>query len=153
MLLINVVYKLKGFMNIQYNYDEVNIMHKKVHQMIQISTILNIIVLIPVISVILLDLELVERAWGPNQASRQILVSIYIAILAASVALLFLKGHAKTSIAVTVFSMQIIYKTLTAIFVVNAFTNPVVLSNLAINIVHLTTLFVMFKHYPNLLNE
>lgn len=153
MLLINVVYKLKGFMNIQYNYDEVNIMHKKVHQMIQISTILNIIVLIPVISVILLDLELVERAWGPNQASRQILVSIYIAILAASVALLFLKGHAKTNIAVTVFSMQIIYKTLTAIFVVNAFTNPVVLSNLAINIVHLTTLFVMFKHYPNLLNE
>lgn len=128
-------------------------MHKKVHQMIQISTILNIIVLIPVISVILLDLELVERAWGPNQASRQILVSIYIAILAASVALLFLKGHAKTNIAVTVFSMQIIYKTLTAIFVVNAFTNPVVLSNLAINIVHLTTLFVMFKHYPNLLNE
>ena len=123
------------------------------HQMIQISTILNIIVLIPVISVILLDLELVERAWGPNQASRQILVSIYIAILAASVALLFLKGHAKTNIAVTVFSMQIIYKTLTAIFVVNAFTNPVVLSNLAINIVHLTTLFVMFKHYPNLLNE
>jgi hypothetical protein len=128
-------------------------MHKKVHQMIQISTILNInnVVLIPVISVILLDLEFVERAWGPNQASRQILVSIYIAILAASVALLFLKGHSKISIAVTVFPMQIIYKTLTAILVVNAFTNPVVLSNFAIKIVHVLTLFTVFKNYPDLL--
>jgi hypothetical protein len=34
-----------------------------------ISTVLNIVVLIPVISVILLDIDRVERFWGINQAS------------------------------------------------------------------------------------
>jgi hypothetical protein len=121
------------------------------HRMLTISTILNIVVLVPVISVILLDLVQVERVWGENQPSRQILVSIYIAILISTIALFFLKGQTKLIIAVTIFSMQIIYKTLTAVLVVNALSNPVVLSNLAINIVHLSTLFVIFKHYPTLL--
>lgn len=100
---------------------------------------------------ILLDLIQVERVWGENQPSRQILVSIYIAILISTIALFFLKGQTKLIIAVTIFSMQIMYKTLTAVLVVNALSNPVVLSNLAINIVHLSTLFVIFKHYPTLL--
>jgi hypothetical protein len=121
------------------------------NRMLSISTILNIVVLVPVISVILLDLVQVERVWGENQPSRQILVSIYIAILISTIALFFLKGQTKLIIAVTIFSMQIIYKTLTAVLVVNALSNPVVLSNLAINIVHLSTLFVIFKHYPTLL--
>jgi hypothetical protein len=121
------------------------------NRMLSISTILNIVVLVPVISVILLDLIQVERVWGENQPSRQILVSIYIAILISTLALFFLKGQTKLIIAVTIFSMQIMYKTLTAVLVVNALSNPVVLSNLAINIVHLSTLFVIFKHYPTLL--
>ena len=121
------------------------------NRMLNMSTMLNIIVLVPVISVILLDLVQVESVWGENQPSRQILVSIYIAILISTISLFFLKGQTKLIIAVTIFSMQIIYKTLTAVLVVNAFSNPVVLSNLAINIVHLSTLFTIFKKYPGLL--
>jgi hypothetical protein len=128
-------------------------MNSMVSRMLKISTILNIVVLIPVISVILLDLVQVERVWGPNQPSRQILVSLYLAILIASIALFFLKSKAQRLIAVTIFSMQVVYKTLTAIFVVNALTNPVVLSNLAINVVHLFTIYTIFKHHPNLLSE
>ena len=47
--------------------------------------------------------------------------------------------------------MQIIYKTLTAFLVFNALTNPVVLSNLAITIVHLLTIYTIFKENPDLL--
>ena len=127
-------------------------MKLNVKRMVTISTILNIVVLIAVISVILLDIDRVERFWGINQASRQILTSIYIAILVASIALFFLKDKPKLIVATTIFSMQIIYKTLTAFLVVNALTNPVVLSNLAITIVHLLTIYTIFKQNPNLLN-
>jgi ABC-type uncharacterized transport system permease subunit len=128
-------------------------MNFSVKRMLCVSTMLNIVVLIPVISVILLDLLQVERVWGTNQASRQILVSIYIAILVASIGLLFLRGQVKIVVSITVFSMQIIYKFLTALIVVDSLSNPVVLSNLAINIVHLMTIFTVFKHYPKLLNS
>jgi len=128
-------------------------MNFSVKRMLYVSTMLNIVVLIPVISVILLDLLQVERVWGTNQASRQILVSIYIAILLASIGLLFLRGQVKIVVSITVFSMQIIYKFLTALIVVDSLSNPVVLSNLAINIVHLMTIFTVFKHYPKLLNS
>ena len=126
-------------------------MKTSVSRMLNISTVLNILVLVPVISVILSDINQVERVWGPNQASRQILVSIYIAILIGSIALFFLKDSAKLLIAITIFSMQIIYKFLTAILVSNSLTNPVVLSNLAINGVHILTLYTVFKNYPKLL--
>jgi hypothetical protein len=125
-------------------------MNKNVKMMFNISVILNLLVLIPVVSVILLNLVQVERVWGENQPSREILVSIYIAILLASIGLYFLKGQTQLIVAVTVFSLQIIYKTLTAVLVTDAFSNPVVLSNLAINVVHISTLYVVFKHYPNL---
>jgi hypothetical protein len=121
-------------------------MHTRVRHMIQLSTVLNIVVLIPVIIAIFLDPLQVQRTWGTNQPSRQILVSIYIAILIASTALLFLTSKTKIIVGVTVFSMQVVYKILTALLVVNAFTNPVVLSNLVITLVHLSTLYVVFKH-------
>ena len=126
-------------------------MKVNVKQLVNLSTILNIVVLIPVISVILLDLDRVEPFWGVDQASRQILTSIYIAILFASIALFFLKNKTKLIVATTIFFMQIIYKTLTAVLVINAFINPVVLSNLAITAVHLFTLYTIFKHNPDLL--
>jgi hypothetical protein len=126
-------------------------MKVNVKQLVNLSTILNIVVLIPVISVILLDLDRVEPFWGVDQASRQILTSIYIAILASSIALFFLKDKTKLIVATTIFSLQIIYKTLTAVLVINAFINPVVLSNLAITAVHLFTLYTIFKHNPDLL--
>jgi hypothetical protein len=70
----------------------------------------------------------------------------------ASIALFFIKDKPKLIVATTIFSMQIIYKTLTAFLVVNALTNPVILSNLAITIVHLLTIYTIFKQNPNLLN-
>jgi hypothetical protein len=126
-------------------------MKVNVKQLVNLSSILNIVVLIPVISVLLLDLDRVEPFWGVDQASRQILTSIYIAILFASIALFFLKNKTKLIVATTIFFMQIIYKTLTAVLVINAFINPVVLSNLAITAVHLFTLYTIFKHNPDLL--
>ena len=123
-----------------------------VNRMVNLSAIINIVILVPVISVILLNLVQVERVWGENQPSREILVSVYIAILLASIGLYFLKGQTQLIVAVTIFSLQIIYKTLTAVLVTDAFFNPVVLSNLAINVVHISTLYVVFKHYPNLFN-
>ncbi len=123
-----------------------------VHRMINLSIVINVIVLFPVISVILLNLVQVERVWGENQPSRQILVSIYIAILLASILVNFLKNKTKVLVAITIFSMQIVYKVLTAVLVFNAFSNPVVLSNLAITLVHLSTIFVVFKYHPDLLN-
>ena len=123
-----------------------------VNRMVNLSAIINIVVLVPVISVILLNLVQVERVWGENQPSREILVSVYIAILLASIGLYFLKGQTQLIVAVTIFSLQIIYKTLTAVLVKDAFFNPVVLSNLAINVVHISTLYLVFKHYPNLFN-
>ena len=124
-----------------------------VKRMVNLSQILNIVVLIPVISVMLLNIVQIEGVWGENQPSRQILVSIYIAILISSIGLYLLKGQTKVIVAVTIFTMQIIYKTLTAFLVVDALTNPVVLSNLAINLVHLSTLVIVFKNYPNLLKD
>ena len=121
-------------------------MHTRVRHMIQLSTVITIAVLIPVIIAIFLDPLQVQRTWGTNQPSRQILVSIYIAILIASIALLFLTSKTKIIVGVTVFSMQVVYKILTALLVVNAFTNPVILSNLVITLVHLSTLYVVFKH-------
>jgi hypothetical protein len=41
-------------------------MKSMVGRVVKISTILNVVVLIPVISVILLDLVQVERVWGQN---------------------------------------------------------------------------------------
>ena len=128
-----------------------HLMKAIVNRMVNLSIILNILVLIPVVSVILFNLVQVERVWGINQPSRQILVSIYIAILIASIGLYFLKGQTKLIVASTVFSMQIMYKTLTLFLVVNAITNPVVLSNLVINVVRVSTLVIVLKHYPNLL--
>jgi hypothetical protein len=70
-------------------------MKSMVRRMLRISTILNIVVLVPVVSFILLDLVQFERVWGVNQPSRQILVSIYLAILISSIALFFLKANAR----------------------------------------------------------
>jgi hypothetical protein len=62
-----------------------------------------------------------------------------------------LKGQTKLRVAYPVASIQIIYKTLTSLIVANAITYPVALSNLAINVVHVSALVIVLKQYPNLL--
>lgn len=117
--------------------------------MLIISLLLNIAVLIPVASVLLLStrrgIDARERfPWGERTPARDILLAIYIAILVVSIALLAgvaLVGPTATieAASAALFTVQIVYKVLTAATVRDALRNPVVLSNLGIAVVHAIT--------------
>jgi hypothetical protein len=79
---------------------------------------------------------LVDTAWGSFTAARGILLSIYFAILVASIVLLLLPV---TAFIAALLSVQVIYKVTTP-FTVGTFRNPVVISNLVISAVHIVTL-------------
>jgi hypothetical protein len=98
----------------------------------KLSLILNILVLIPVSSGILLNSFWAVEAYGPDAPSRGILLSIYLAILIVSAGLLF-KFDAKFVMALL--TVQIIYKVLSPIMV-GSLTNPVIISNLFIALFH-----------------
>lgn len=114
-----------------------------------VSLLLNIIVLVPVVSVLIVstrrDLDTREHfPWGARTPARDILIAIYLAILTASIALLAVVATAGPSVAVeaaavSLFAVQIVYKVLTAVTVRDALRNPVVLSNLGIAAVHAVT--------------
>lgn len=74
--------------------------------------------------------------WGPPSPARGILLSIYAAILILSVLLLLL---GQPLLAAPLLAVQILYK-LMAPFIVRDWRNPVILSNLAIAVVHCVTL-------------
>jgi hypothetical protein len=98
-------------------------------------------VLVPVVGSLAARAPWVARAWGDRTPARDILLAIYIAILAASIALLAVVAATGPSVAieaaaVSLFAVQIVYKVLTAVTVRNALRNPVVLSNLGIAAVH-----------------
>ena len=80
-------------------------------------------------------------AYGAETAARNILLSVYLAILVVSVALLFKPVAAMVA---ALLSVQIIYK-LSTPFTVGSWENPVVQSNLAISAVHLVTLFLIWR--------
>ncbi len=98
----------------------------------KLSLILNILVLIPVSSGILLNSFWAVEAYGPDAPARGILLSIYLAILIVSVVLL-VKFDAKFVMALL--TVQIIYKLLSPIMV-GTLTNPVIISNLFIALFH-----------------
>ncbi len=98
----------------------------------KLSLILNILVLIPVSSGILLNSFWAVEAYGPDAPARGILLSIYLAILIVSVVLL-VKFDAKFVMALL--TVQIIYKVLSPIMV-GTLTNPVIISNLFIALFH-----------------
>lgn len=98
----------------------------------KLSLILNILVLIPVSSGILLNSFWAVEAYGPDAPARGILLSIYLAILIVSVVLL-VKFDAKFVMALL--AVQVIYKVLSPIMV-GTLTNPVIISNLFIAIFH-----------------
>ena len=98
----------------------------------KLSLILNILVLIPVSSGILLNSFWAVEAYGPDAPARGILLSIYLAILIVSVVLL-VKFDAKFVMALL--TIQIIYKVLSPIMV-GTLTNPVIISNLFIALFH-----------------
>ena len=98
----------------------------------KISLVLNILVLIPVCSGILLKANWAVDSYGIETPARGILLSIYLAILIISAVLLF-KFDPKFVIALL--SVQIIYKLLSPIMA-GTITNPVIISNIFIALFH-----------------
>ena len=104
--------------------------------MIILSLLLNVAVLVPVTGSIILRAGWVEAAYGPASPARGILLSIYLAILVASVVILF---HPLPQVVAALLAVQVLYKITTPFTA--SWRNPVVLSNLAIAAVHAITLW------------
>jgi hypothetical protein len=108
---------------------------------IYVSLILNIVVLVPIVVLMTVKAKLVDETWGPFTPARGILWSIYFAILAVSIALLFLPIPAFVA---ALLSTQVIYK-ITTPFTVGRIGHPVVISNLVISAVHAVTLVTILS--------
>lgn len=110
--------------------------------MLVVSLILNILVLVPVTTGLLRQSPWATEAFGPRSPARGILTAVYLAILITSVMLLaaVLAGiDTVIAPAATLLTLQVIYKALSP-FTVGHWHHPVVLSNLAIALVHSVTL-------------
>ena len=98
----------------------------------KLSLVLNVVVLIPVCSGLLVKSNWIIDAFGIESPARGILLSIYLAILIFSIVLLF-KFDPKFVLALL--SVQIVYKLLSPIMV-GTVTNPVIISNILIALFH-----------------
>ena len=105
-------------------------------KMILASLLTNVVVLIPVCVGLLVDASWVADAYGAASPARGILLSIYGAILIVSMGLLFKR---EPMLVAPLLLVQVLYK-LTTPFTVSSFANPVVISNIVIAALHLTTL-------------
>lgn len=105
-------------------------------KMILASLLANVVVLIPVCAGLLADAHWVSDGYGAATAARGILLSVYGAILAVSLVLLIKR---EPMLVAPLLLVQVLYK-LTTPFTVGSFANPVVISNLVIAVLHLTTL-------------
>jgi hypothetical protein len=113
--------------------------------MIYLSLGLNILVLIPIVVLMAINSPFVDEAWGEFTAARGILMSIYLSILVVSVFLVFTPVP---SFVAALLIVQVVYK-LTTPFTVGTFLNPVVISNLAISVLHIATLATIFAFMGN----
>jgi hypothetical protein len=113
--------------------------------MIYLSLGLNILVLIPIVVLMAINSPFVDEAWGEFTAARGILMSIYLSILVVSVFLVF---RPAPSFVAALLIVQVVYK-LTTPFTVGTFLNPVVISNLAISVLHIATLATIFAFMGN----
>jgi hypothetical protein len=113
--------------------------------MIYLSLGLNILVLIPIVVLMTINSPFVDEAWGEFTAARGILMSIYLSILVVSVFLVF---RPVPSFVAALLIVQVVYK-LTTPFTVGTFLNPVVISNLAISVLHIATLATIFAFMGN----
>ena len=112
-------------------------------RMVRVSLGLNIAVLIPVCTVLILNLTPFVDVWGPATPARGILLSMYVSILILSVGLWMQRNPLLVA---PLLAMQVCYKVMTPI-TVGSITNPVVISNLVIAIVHGVTLWYIVKHH------
>lgn len=101
------------------------------------SLVLNILVLIPFCTVLMINTPKVQVVAGPATPGRSILLAIYLSILIGSIFLLFSND---INFATALLSLQIIYKLITPI-TVGSVKNPIVVSNIFIAIFHSFTLY------------
>jgi hypothetical protein len=111
--------------------------------MIYLSLLVNIVVLTPIVILMAIRSRFVDVAWGVSTDARGILFAIYLAILIASIVLVVAPIPAFVA---ALLSVQVIYKVITP-FTVGRITNPVVISNLIISILHVFTLVQIFSNY------
>lgn len=114
-------------------------------RMVRVSLGLNIAVLVPVCAVLILNVAPFVDVWGLATPARGILLSMYLSILILSVGLWMQRNP---MLVAPLLAMQICYKVTTPI-TVGTITNPVVISNLAIAIVHAITLWIIVAHHRN----
>jgi hypothetical protein len=107
----------------------------------RLSLGLNVLVLLPVCLSLFGRAAWCDSAYGPASPARGILLSIYLAILIASIGLLFRPVPAAI---IALLAVQVIYKVTTPLTVGTVF-NPVVASNLAIALVHSVTIVVLLR--------
>lgn len=105
------------------------------------SLAINVAVLVPVCYALWSGAAWTDAAYGSDSPARGILLSIYIAILLCSVGLM---AKPVAPMVAALLLVQIIYK-LTTPFTVGSFTNPVVLSNLAIAAFHSLTVWSIWS--------
>jgi hypothetical protein len=105
-------------------------------KMILTSLLTNVVVLIPVCGGLLFDAFWVADVYGAASPARGILLSVYGAILVVSLGLLFKR---EPMLVAPLLLVQVLYK-LTTPLSVGSFSNPVVISNIVIAAMHLTTL-------------
>jgi hypothetical protein len=108
--------------------------------LIFISLAVNIVVLVPILALMAIKSPIVDHAWGGFTQARGILMSIYFAILVLSLFLIF---KPVASFIFALLLVQVIYKVTTP-FTVRSISNPVVISNLAIAMLHIVTLVSVF---------
>lgn len=109
--------------------------------MITASLFLNILVLIPVCSALIINFEGMQKFAGIFTPARGVLLAMYLTILIASFLLLFFMD---TKLAFALFFMQIVYKFLSP-FTVTTINNPIVVTNLFVAFFHLITVYTMIK--------
>jgi hypothetical protein len=113
--------------------------------MLTISLSLNILVLVPVVAGLIGDASWTGTVFGLRSPARDILTSVYLAILSASAVLLTLNltsPDLAAGPALGLLAVQVIYKVLSPMLVGDP-GNPVIRSNLAVAAVHTVTLFVL----------
>ena len=109
--------------------------------MITLSLFLNIAVLVPVCAGLVMNARWAVECYGAATQARGVLLSVYLALLKASVLLLL---ACDPKLVVALLSVQVAYK-LTTPFTVGTLVNPVVVSNLGIAAFHVITLTLIWQ--------
>ncbi len=109
--------------------------------MIVLSLLINVAVLLPVCAGLLSNASWTTSAYGEATPARAILLSVYMAIGLCSVLLLI---RCEPQAVAALLLVQVLYKATTPL-TVGTVTNPVVVSNLIVAVVHAATLACLWS--------